>query len=270
MKWIIYALRRGTRPPFYVGVTKDWRRRLKEHKAFFGSRIILDLLEKGDSDKVERDKAEHYWIDAYRKLGYKLANKTEGGDGVETISAEARAALSKRWKGRIVSPEHRAIISATHKGKVLSAETREKLSAAAKRQFADPDSRQAHSEATKANTTPEQRSEWGRLGGKALMEKYPEAHITRMKEWWASMSAEEREAFSKSRAAMISDEKRSEGSKAGAKLREARDPGVLGRQVKSWWASLSPEDREAYLSRRTKAIRAGLERRRLSIEPDRA
>jgi hypothetical protein len=194
--WIIYSLRRGNRDPFYVGSTNDWRRRLKEHKAFFGKGITLDLLEEGAGTRADRDAAEHYWIESFRQLGYKLANRTEGGDGgIETPSAETRARLSEAMKGRVFTAEHRAKIGKAHRGKTISQETRAKVSATLRKRFADPAMRREISDAMFSSLSPERRSEIALIGARALMKKNPEAHKTRMLDWWASMSPEERQAF---------------------------------------------------------------------------
>jgi uncharacterized protein YciI len=256
--WIIYSLRRGNRDPFYVGSTNDWRRRLKEHKAFFGKGITLDFLEEGIGARAERDASEHYWIEAFRQLGYKLANKTEGGDGgIETHSAETRTRLSEAMKGRIFTAEHREKIGKAHRGKIVSQETRAKLSEALRHLSDDP-------------AFLEQQAEYGRMAtyGKNVPVEERNAQLrAAYAEWVARHTEEERAAhrakLSAARKRNISPEQRSALASLAAKARLEKDPGATGRQVRNWWASLSPEDREAYLARRTQAIRAAKLRKKL-------
>jgi hypothetical protein len=256
--WIIYSLRRGNRDPFYVGSTNDWRRRLKEHKAFFGKGITLDFLEEGSGTRAERDASEHHWIDAFRRLGYRLANKTEGGDGgIETHSAETRARLSEAMKGRIFTDEHREKIGKAHRGKIVSQETRAKISETLKQISDDPAFR-------------EQQAEYGRraiYGRNVPVEERNAQLRAAYVEWVAQHSDEERAAhrakLSAARKRNLSPEQRSALASAAAKARLKKDPEATGRQVRNWWASLSPEDREAYLTRRTQAIRAAKLRKKL-------
>lgn len=107
--WIVYCLITEDGTPFYVGVTRDIKRRMKEHKTSLGHRPIYRELETGESDRGE---AEHRWIEKFRANGFVLANKTVGGNGGQGLSAEARALVSAFHKGRPKSLAHRAKIKA--------------------------------------------------------------------------------------------------------------------------------------------------------------
>ena len=74
---------------------------------------------------------ESYWISVYRVLGG-LTNHTDGGEGWcgHRHSAESRAKISARHKGRAVSAETRAKLSASRMGAKLSPEHKAKLSRA--------------------------------------------------------------------------------------------------------------------------------------------
>lgn len=110
----IYALYRPGDDVFYVGATKDQKRRLKEHRTRFGREVRMVILEVVEGDWRPR---EHFWIDVCREADLNLANLTESGDGYETLSAALRAQISERMKGRPVSEETRRKMSAATKGK---------------------------------------------------------------------------------------------------------------------------------------------------------
>lgn len=76
---------------------------------------------------------ERLVIAAYKKIGVRLTNGTEGGEGTLGCkkSAETRAKISaaKRANQRHCTPEEKARISAVHKGKVVPPETRARMAA---------------------------------------------------------------------------------------------------------------------------------------------
>lgn len=111
---VIYALYRPGRDIFYAGKSRNLKRRLKGHRTRFGHIVQAVMLETCDGDWRA---AEHFWIEVCREAGINLANLTEGGDGVETLSAKLRVQISVRQKGRVASEETRRKMSRVTKGK---------------------------------------------------------------------------------------------------------------------------------------------------------
>jgi hypothetical protein len=225
----------------YVGKTNDVKRRLydhisealhrkkRNHRLNWISSLVesgqlpqLSILESGEGDWVE---AEKKWIKTFRDAGYSLVNATDGGEGVESPSAEARArlstAMSERWrnpeyrarmgtvfsghkhspetlakmsavkKGRVKSLETRAKMSAAKKGRKLSAETRAKMSAAQKRRKASPETRAKISAAMRGHkVSPEQRA---KLSAAHKGRKLSPEHRAKLKAAWLVRKAKNNE-----------------------------------------------------------------------------
>jgi hypothetical protein len=127
-----------------------------------------------DDDWEEREK---HWISAIPGL----LNVATGGNGAPGFerSPETREKLRRQWDA--VSPEERSQRSAERNRKA----------------WADPVSRARRVESMSAGhqrRAPEQRAAQAAHGGRALNEKYPGAASRRVKDWWASLSAEQRAA----------------------------------------------------------------------------
>lgn len=71
---------------------------------------------------------ERAYIAAARHLTTRLVNGTDGGDGVEGLSAESRARIRAAWAGRKHRPESLAKMSAVRRGKVQPAAQRQRMS----------------------------------------------------------------------------------------------------------------------------------------------
>ena len=104
------------------------------NKAGFVSEILFDNLDEELSLLVEIE-----LIDKYRKLGYKLVNLTDGGEGVSGYkhNEETKQLLGEKSKGRVVSEETKSKISLVWKDKKrnpFSEEHKKKISEAAKKQ----------------------------------------------------------------------------------------------------------------------------------------
>ena len=112
--WVIYLILLPNGGA-YIGATRDLSRRMREHKRTFGFVPSPEILARGDS--IEWRTAEHAWIERFRRDGVCLANKTAGRNGVESLSAEARAKLSQAAKGRRKSEDTKARIRAVQKGR---------------------------------------------------------------------------------------------------------------------------------------------------------
>lgn len=109
-----------------------------------GRRPVIGILDRLDESEDWKT-AEQRWIKYGRECGWNLVNETDGGDGVRNLSAEARAKLSLRFKGKPLSEEHRkkvgrkgrrhssetkARMSRIHKGRVFTPEWKTKISRA--------------------------------------------------------------------------------------------------------------------------------------------
>lgn len=108
MKYIIYLIHDNTNNFYYIGKTSNWYRRAIEHHLnvpaykktatryykkpkpdFSGSKSIMMAAEEGHeleftwlgiyNTKSEVNRAEVYWIQTFKNLGYYLYNKTCGG-----------------------------------------------------------------------------------------------------------------------------------------------------------------------------------------------
>lgn len=142
----------------YIGKADNPKLRLRDHisKAIkdkennYKSNWIKTLLAKGLQptliilDEVPIDKWEWFeqtWINEYRKLGFKLTNTTDGGNGSKgyICSIENREKISKRLKGnkyflgRKHSEETLIKMSNIKKGKIVNDETRNKMSVSGKK-----------------------------------------------------------------------------------------------------------------------------------------
>lgn len=109
----------------YPGHRANWIAELKRQGLAFGVAVLCAL-----PSPEHLPAAEIFWIAEGRRLGWRLTNATDGGEGSPGYvpSASARALLSAAGKGRPHSPEHRAAISAALKGHKISDETLRKIS----------------------------------------------------------------------------------------------------------------------------------------------
>lgn len=93
--------------------------------------------------KTEQEALSHeiLLISCFKNMGYALANKTNGGEGVsgfkhseqikKHISAKMKGKISAR-KGKNITEEHKAKIGLANTGKTHSKETKQKMSELAK------------------------------------------------------------------------------------------------------------------------------------------
>lgn len=143
----IYALcEPRTRTVRYIGKTGNLKKRLRNHlcskeKTHLGY-WIRGVVARGEKPemivlrKVEGDGSdtEIRYIRVSRRLGIRLVNSTDGGDGV-TMTPEIRRKIGDKnrgkpnvMKGRVRPPEFGASISATKMGHEVLLETRRKIS----------------------------------------------------------------------------------------------------------------------------------------------
>jgi len=138
MNYYVYEhIRKDTGCVFYVGKGKKNRAfhflNRNKHWSNIANKAGVDvsfLITNIDEELAFLVEIER--IDQLRRLGLKLTNLTDGGEGSSNPSQETLEKLSKARKGRITSEETKKKLSEAHKGKKLSDEHRLKLSKAKK------------------------------------------------------------------------------------------------------------------------------------------
>lgn len=209
--WSIYLIDNedGT---FYAGATRNVKRRMGEHRKAIGRKPQFAILQCGVS--LGWRFVESEWIEKLRAAGIGLSNKTIGGNGVQTSTAETRAKARRGWHH---SPETIEKIRAPQKGvpKQWSAEARKRV------------------EATQLRP--------GHRAWDKLTDEQKAAHSARSRAQWERMPPEEK--------ARILSDLRSMPSRtdedARRRMREA--------QVRRW-GKMTPEERSAFASRRAKEV----------------
>lgn len=142
--------------PFYVGKGALRRanylgERNAYHKAIvnkYGTHNILKSLIECTSDKIALS-LEMGLIKCLKRMGIKLANFTDGGEGTVNPTPESRKRMSeaakkrgvseacnvakiKALKGKKLTEEHKAKVAASMKGKVFTDEHRKNISLSAR------------------------------------------------------------------------------------------------------------------------------------------
>lgn len=137
----------------YIGKAVNLKRRFKKHlqtsnliQKTHKNNWINELINLGEkplivvleSCSIEQDlnDIEIKWINHYKKIGCRLTNGTEGGDGgkmsAESIQKMKQTKLENKqiphWLGKKFSKEHSKNISEGKKGYITSEETKVKLS----------------------------------------------------------------------------------------------------------------------------------------------
>lgn len=124
----IYSLEGVAGDIRYVGATFDCRRRFEHHTRvvrgkrkpvecwimwlrFKGSKPVLRILEIVPAG-VDWGPREQFWISEGRRLGWRLLNHTDGGQGVTGLkfSKEALAKIAKASTGRVLGEKSRESI----------------------------------------------------------------------------------------------------------------------------------------------------------------
>lgn len=167
-KYWIYAFKDENGIIFYIGKTCDITRRKRDHKRElkYGNLLpkytkLRSIIEKGKSfddcfciieecqDLNFADKREMYYISELRKIGYKLTNLTDGGDGgINSIPGiidklrkihlgSKRSEITKNRirdgkKGVSFSEEHKKNLSVARKKRKTTINTRLKCSKTSK------------------------------------------------------------------------------------------------------------------------------------------
>ncbi|MFZ3286542.1 MAG: NUMOD3 domain-containing DNA-binding protein [Telluria sp.] len=134
----------------YVGKTSiGLQNRLKSHVTSarsakgktYSALWVKSLIDRGCRPEIfeiefvpaggDWQESERHWIAMFRYLGARLANITDGGEGLcgAIFTADHRRKLSESQKGRLVSMETRLKISAAGKGRPIPAEAAAKSAA---------------------------------------------------------------------------------------------------------------------------------------------
>jgi hypothetical protein len=143
-KFYTYAhYKADTKEVFYIGKGTGQRRFQKTNRNTHWHNTVkkhgytIELLAEFD---VEQEALDHevFLIWCFRDMGYKLVNKTDGGEGTSGMkhTDEAKAKMSAVHKGKPrldlrgkkLSDEQKAKLSLALKGRIVSEETRKKLS----------------------------------------------------------------------------------------------------------------------------------------------
>lgn len=115
----VYVLtRKAGTEPFYVGWSTHSESRLAQHRHERGDLSIqMSLLEevRGKVKSKSSGIRERYWIRCFRKLGFKLENKNNGGNGSLEHTPEVRAKIAARLRGRQVTEETKLKIAESRK-----------------------------------------------------------------------------------------------------------------------------------------------------------
>lgn len=135
----IYRLTNTVNGKIYIGLTNNYKKRLREHsyasndyyisraiKSYGWESFTSEVLETTSSLSKAREREKHYISELCSNnptIGYNL---TEGGEGTLGFSpnATSRAKISKAKTGRTLSPSHRQAISDSNKGRTHSPKTR--------------------------------------------------------------------------------------------------------------------------------------------------
>jgi len=86
-KIYIYFLEKNNNV-FYVGKTKNPKRREWDWKNEFGEDIIFNLIDETEDDKTIWKFWENFWIQQFKQWGFLLINQNEGGGGLDKHSDE--------------------------------------------------------------------------------------------------------------------------------------------------------------------------------------
>ena len=148
-RFYIYIHRKPDGTPFYVGKGHGKRaykrtNRNPHHTAIlakYGDAVIIDIIHAESEQHAFQLEREH--IAMFRDHGYRLANQTDGGDGVTGLimSDEAKQKMAQAKIGKKQKPEHIAKRSASRIGMKMSEECLQKRSQAFKGREVSPEHR---------------------------------------------------------------------------------------------------------------------------------
>ena len=232
MPFTIYCHTNTVNGKKYVGQTqltmeKRWAAHVHQARSKRGSRALMGAIRKYGSDAFthevlevvataeEADAAEKLWIEKLGCLAPGGYNLDGGGRATHDVHESTRALLSAatlKLHASRTPAERKAISEAARDTWLKNSTDRQRVLAAASVRML----------AYMANIPPEQLS-------------------ARMRKMWADMSPEKR------REAALA---RSEGLKKSWAKRSDEDKAAHGKRIADWFASLSPEAREAIVQKR--------------------
>jgi group I intron endonuclease len=125
----------------YIGVTNNFKKRMREHKSSKNNCVISRAIRKYGWDNfkseiIEQTTDKEYAYGTLEQIYIKLYetfdfgyNSTLGGEGSPgyNLSEETRNKMSLAKLGKKLSSEHSMKISESNKGRIVSKETREKI-----------------------------------------------------------------------------------------------------------------------------------------------
>lgn len=241
--WVIYALKNFNGIVFYVGFSVKPKRRLKEHKATYGSDITMEILHRGTGNGWSE--IERRWISKLRSLGNELTNVSPGGYGTSSVRDSTRKKISELMKGRPVTWGDK--ISATLKGKKPDWSKDGELKVSATRFKKGIEKDPAVEEKRKLaqknyldSLTFDQRSSAMKKANKG---------------WWERATPEQRYERTKKMVSGRDTEKIKENARKNGRITSKKHPEMFGNRIKEFWANMTPEYREDYLKRRSEKIR---------------
>jgi group I intron endonuclease len=158
MENLIYAFVDEENSPFYIGKTKNLKSRKTNHlyRAKSGCRLYLycklrKMIANGEEFDIviieseikdtDIDAREQFWIAEYKRLGYKLCNLTDGGEGGKGMTPEMQKAAAEKRRGQKRSLESRKRMSESRKGIRFSEEHKKHLSEARKERIIKDETR---------------------------------------------------------------------------------------------------------------------------------
>jgi len=119
----IYYLHFGDNIPFYVGKTRNEYHRLINHKKMFGENIFMKII----SEVLDWRKWEKYYIEKFKKQGYILQNKNNGGGGPGEWREESIQKIKHHpTRGKKISEGNKGKTK-SHKGKSFTEEHKQKI-----------------------------------------------------------------------------------------------------------------------------------------------
>jgi group I intron endonuclease len=138
----IYRLKNTVNNKSYIGVTNNFKKRIREHSYASNNYKISRAIRKYGWENFEYTQIDHSISHeyAYKTLEkmyiifydtfYNGYNSTLGGEGSvgHTFSEKTREKMRLKKLGRKLSSKHKEKISIANKGRLFSQETREKIS----------------------------------------------------------------------------------------------------------------------------------------------
>jgi hypothetical protein len=173
-----------------------------------GLRPIIEQIDSAGDDWAER---EQYWIAHYRSAGARLANHTDGGEGVCGLvhTEEFRLAQAQRVKAAM-TPERRAAHSIAMKRVAANPDWVKAQVEKLKERALDPAWRASQSQKTKATMTAERLAQMSEIGRAQMTGERLASHIEKLKittsdpAWRARQSAAIKAIMTPERRAEIS------------------------------------------------------------------